>query len=238
MATWSDWAQATCMPDRCFCEAIGEGTIRQPANTWSSLAFCVAGALVLLEMRKRPEGQGISALQALCFALAAMVVGLGSAFYHASLTFLGQWFDVEGMYLLALVGVCANVDALRPNKPKVFVPLYFGLNAVMGVLLATIPFMRRYAFFAAIVGIIVTELLVRKRGLRDWPPRRLWTAIGLMAVAFVIWTVDLTHTVCDPHSLLQGHAVWHVLGACATYALWRYYRPTPSGTPASEPPRP
>lgn len=221
--TWTDWAQATCMPDRCFCEAIGEGTIRQPANTWSSLAFCVAAVLVALELRK--PSRGITNFQGWCFAFAAFTVGAGSAFYHASLTFLGQWFDVEGMYLLALVGVCANVDALRPGKPKLYVPLYFGLNAVMGVLLATIPFMRRYAFFAAIVGTIVTEVLVRRRGLRDWPPRGLYTAIGLMAVAFGIWTLDLTHTVCDPHSWLQGHAVWHVLGAGATYALWRYYRP-------------
>jgi dihydroceramidase len=222
---WNDWSQATCMPDRCFCEAIGDGAIRQPANTWSSLAFSIVGALVLLQLRGRSPDRGISSLQAVCFALAAMVVGFGSAFYHASLSFLGQWFDVEGMYLLALVGVCANVDALRPGKPKLYLPLYLGINSVMGVLLATIPFMRRYAFFAAIIAIVVSEVLVRKRGLRDWPPRGLYTAIALMAVAFVIWGLDLTHTVCDPHSLVQGHAIWHLLGACATYSLWRYYRP-------------
>jgi hypothetical protein len=221
---WSDWSQATCMPDRCFCEAIGDGAIRQPANAWSSLAFCVVAVLVALEIPKL-KGRGITPLQAWCFAVAAFVVGAGSAFYHASLTFLGQWFDVEGMYLLALVGVCANIDVLRPGKPKLYLPLYFGINAVMGVLLATIPFMRRYAFFAAIIGIVATELVVHRRGLRDWPPRPLYTAIALMAVAFGIWALDLTHILCAPHSWLQGHAVWHVLGACATYALWRYYRP-------------
>lgn len=224
--SWDDWSQATCMPDRCFCEAIGEGAIRQPANTWSSLAFCVVAVLVAIELLGRPSGRGLTALQAWCFALGAFIVGAGSAFYHASLTFLGQWLDVEGMYLLVLVGVCANVDALRPGKPARFVPLYLGLNAVMGVLLVTTPFMRRYAFFAAIVAVIVTEVLARRRGLRDWSPRGLYTALGLMAAAFAIWVLDLTHTVCDPHSWLQGHAAWHLLGAGATYALWRYYRPS------------
>lgn len=222
---WEGWSQATCMPDRCFCEAIGEGAIRQPANTWSSLAFCVAAVLVAVELRKGPGARGITQLQGWCFAVAAFIVGAGSAFYHASLTFLGQWIDVEGMYLLALVGVCANVDALRPGAPKRFVPLYFGLNAAMGVALATVPFLRRYAFFAAIIAIVATEVMVRKRGLRDWPPRPLYAAIGLMVVAFGIWGLDLTHTLCAPQSWVQGHAVWHVLGACATYALWRYYRP-------------
>lgn len=223
--SWNEWSQATCMPDHCFCEAIGEGVIRQPANTWSSLAFCAVAVMVAVELVGKPPGRGITTLQGWCFALAAFIVGAGSAFYHASLTFLGQWFDVEGMYLLAFVGVLANVDALRPGKPKRFVPLYLGVNVVMGVLLATIPFMRRYAFFAAILGIIVTEALVRRRGLRDWSARGLYTAMGLMAVAFAIWTLDLTHTVCDPLSWLQGHAVWHLLGAGATYSLWRYYRP-------------
>ena len=29
---------------------------------------------------------------------------------------------------------------------------------------------------------------------------------------------------CDPGSLLQGHAAWHTLGAFASFGLWRYFR--------------
>ena len=44
---WDGWRAATCMPDACFCEAIRDGAVRQPANTWSCLAFLAAGAMVL-----------------------------------------------------------------------------------------------------------------------------------------------------------------------------------------------
>ena len=44
-----------------------------------------------------------------------------------------------------------------------------------------------------------------------------------MAVAFVIWILDFTRTVCAPASWLQGHAVWHILGAAAAWYLFRYY---------------
>ena len=34
------------MPSACFCEAIRSDGIKQPANTWSSLAFVVVAAMV------------------------------------------------------------------------------------------------------------------------------------------------------------------------------------------------
>ncbi len=57
------------MPDSCFCEAIRAGAIAQPANFWSSFAFVLAG-LLLWERR--------------LFAATLMLVGVGSAYYHAS----------------------------------------------------------------------------------------------------------------------------------------------------------
>ena len=40
-------------------------------------------------------------MEAGLFTGALALVGLGSAFYHSSLTFVGQVFDVSGMYLIA-----------------------------------------------------------------------------------------------------------------------------------------
>ena len=44
---WEGWQLATCMPDDCFCEAVRDGAVRQPSNTWSSLTFCVAALAML-----------------------------------------------------------------------------------------------------------------------------------------------------------------------------------------------
>ena len=41
--------------------------------------------------------------------------------------------------------------------------------------------------------------------------------------------------VCWPHSLVQGHAAWHTLGAVATVFLWRYLRPALTEPAAAAP---
>ncbi len=221
---WDAWTPATCWPDHCFCEAVRDGLVRQPANTWSSLAFCVGGVVMAIELVRRRESRGLSPFEAACFALASFFVGAGSAFYHASLTFFGQWLDVESMYLLVLVAFAVNVDALRPRAPKRFLAVYVGVNLLLGALLVWVPLLRRFAFAFVVLSVVLTDVLLRRRGLRAWPLAPLGTAAGVMALAFGIWILDTTHVLCVPTSLLQGHAAWHVLGAVATYFLWRYFR--------------
>jgi hypothetical protein len=51
---WADWKPATCMPDRCFCEAVRPGAIAQPANTWSSFGFDLVGLMTMSLRRSYP----------------------------------------------------------------------------------------------------------------------------------------------------------------------------------------
>ncbi len=42
--------------------------------------------------------------------------------------------------------------------------------------------------------------------------------------AFLIWTTGRNdHPWCDPHSLIQAHAIWHILNGLAIYFLFRFY---------------
>eukprot|EP01079_Euglenida_sp_SAG-EU17-18_P003708 gene3708-689_t len=113
---WDGWQPATCLdgPRGCFCEHPRANTlIRQPANTFSNLAFAVVGVAILLEcalqeLRRhwspRPAGQNalgaLGSTFACVFAISQVALGAGSAFFHASLTFPGQWVDNVGMYLV------------------------------------------------------------------------------------------------------------------------------------------
>jgi hypothetical protein len=47
-------------------------------------------------------------------------------------------------------------------------------------------------------------------------------ALAALLSAFVIWNVSRVW-LCDPSSLIQGHAVWHVLCAVSAYFLCRHY---------------
>ena len=50
--------------------------------------------------------------------------------------------------------------------------------------------------------------------------------LGILAkaVAFAIWIMDQQGTLCVPDSLVQGHAIWHLLGALSIWLNFSYYR--------------
>lgn len=66
---------------------------------------------------------------------------------------------------------------------------------------------------AFLIGLLVRALWL----LRRKPP---WAAIGLLAGARVIWASSRTGGPwCDPSSLLQGHAAWHILAAIGCWMM-------------------
>lgn len=43
---------------------------------------------------------------------------------------------------------------------------------------------------------------------------------SILVLSFGLWSLDNWRIVCDPSSLLQLHAVWHILNSVATYFAW------------------
>lgn len=220
-STWSGWRPATCLPADCFCEAPGTGPLRQPINTWSNLAFVIVGWLIAAHATPdRPLRRSY----ALILAGACVAIGLGSMLYHASLSFVGQWFDVMSMYLLGTFMVWYAAARLRPIGDRAFTIGYLFLNVVLGGLLIVWPEARRYLFGALIVVALLLEASIHRTQRPAIQARWLIGALAVYVVAQIIWTLDLNHIVCDPTSVVQGHAVWHVLTAVSAGLLYGYYQ--------------
>jgi hypothetical protein len=226
---WSGWKPASCMPVNCFCEAINSGAVAQPANTWSSFGFVLVGLLVISQSREDVRHLRASAMTRqraypIIYGFALVVIGLGSAFYHASLTFAGQFVDVMGMYLLACFILLYNMSRLSVFTGKTFVVAYLLLNLALAYVLLEFPALRRYVFGILIIAALAPEYGARaKRKIRIngiFLQAAWWTLI----VAFIIWTLDIAKILCNPNSWLQGHALWHILGAVAAGLLYLYYR--------------
>ncbi len=228
---WAGWAPASCLPERCFCEALRPGMFRQPANTWSSLGFGLAGLLVLGRgwrdhaQRHRAPANLLAAQPAysLLYGLALLIIGGGSAFYHASLSLPGQFVDGFGMYLIATF-MLVYARARTAASPRRLVLLYVVLNLGLAGLLLALPELRRYAFAVVLLLGVGMELHTVQRQQLRIQTRYIKQGLLLLALAFGIWLLDLSKTVCAATSLLQGHALWHLLGAIAALYLYRYYR--------------
>ena len=52
-----------------------------------------------------------------------------------------------------------------------------------------------------------------------------WVGVGSFMIAYAIWLTGTdTHAACDPDSLLQPHAIWHLLTAMATLGFFYFLR--------------
>lgn len=247
VSSWVGWQGATCAPDHCFCEEIRPEGVAQPSNAWSSLGFVLVGLVVLSlprrwngwERRARPQGQGAGTTRlegpyAATYGLALVVLGTGSMFYHASLTFLGQTVDLAGMYLLVSFLILYRLAGRGVIGPWRFVGLYAGVNLALLALVVELPGLRRYVF----VAMLGVALIIDRGALWAWEGNSgnrplLRGALVTLVIGAAAWVLDERRILCSPPSALQGHALWHLLGATA--AALAYFDSRSEGTPADEP---
>jgi len=230
---WKGWRSATCLPDHCFCERIRDGAIRQPANTWSNLAFILTGMLIIAmaghdltqasssaianPMRSRFVYPGI-------YAVATILVGIGSTFYHTSLSFVGQTVDVVSMYLLTSFMLLYNLSRMRRTSSRAFAACYLVANIALGYMAIEWPLLRRYIFVVLLLAVSVSEVIVRGKLRPRMNVAFLYAALVSLATACATWILDTTRVVCSPDSWLQGHATWHILMAVLIGFMYLYYR--------------
>tara|TARA_R100001244_G_scaffold6593_34_gene8424 strand:+ start:7037 stop:7831 length:795 start_codon:yes stop_codon:yes gene_type:complete len=222
---WARFAPASCTETRCFCEMPRTGTLLvQPANSLSSFGYVFAGLLMILQARSRDWTSAFPPPAAAILGIAAIIVGIGSVLLHATLTLWGQFFDVLGMYLISgffLVSALARWRDIPDRRAMV----YYGLLcAVLVAILYALPEVRRWLFAVVLLAAIILELVFARP--RRPQVRTGYYFAGLIAniVAFSIWNLDQRGQLCSPDSLMQGHAVWHLLGAIALWFAFLYYR--------------
>ena len=70
-------------------------------------------------------------------------------------------------------------------------------------------------------GVLAASAAQDRRRYTPW----FWLGIASFLVAFVIWLTGTNESAsCDPDSLLQPHAMWHLLSAVATWCFFVFLR--------------
>ena len=214
---------ATCLERGCYCEAVAHSGVRQPIDAYSSIAPAIAGAFVLWRTLRRRRGPDLADQRApgLALGLAACSIAVFSFYYHATLTWRGEYLDGVSLYLLAGFPIAWTI--CRALGDRGFGLVYIAVAAGPAVLSALVPEVRKPAFLLLALLAVTAEVV--RRATRRTRARGVWLAVAVTSfgVALVAWWLDWTRTVCSPHGAIQLHAVWHALSAPTIMSLHAYY---------------
>jgi hypothetical protein len=231
VAIWRGWLGIDVGRGAGFCEAGRDWAVRQPANTFSNLGFVTAGVLIAWHASARNHlGTVLSAYRQLATVLACIVVllGPGSAAMHATQSALGGHLDMLSMYLVASFAAAYAVMRWRRGGIRSFAVVFVGGIAfaeIVGSWRVEIPVVAHpgnAAFGLLLVTAAALEVVIMRRGETDARRAYAYGSFASILTAFAIWNAT-KGWLCDPHSLIQGHAIWHVLCAVSAYLLYRYY---------------
>ena len=206
-------------PNVDWCEEELCALVVNPSDTWSNLAYLVLG----LWMWRSARRSGRADLQ--LFGPASLAVGVFSLLYHASYTWLLQFFDFVGMFVFCFVVLARNARRLGWVEAR-GETRFFGVGVAVSSALVP-PLFEAGIPIQGMVALCIAAALGQEawlhRSAREPLPRAYWAGLALLAAAGLCSLLDVTRVWCDPASWLQGHAVWHVLSACALLAFYRFY---------------
>lgn len=178
------------------CERLRAGWPDQPVNAWSSLAFVVVGVVLVIIPKTRASR---------FVAGASALTGAGSLLFHGGIGPFAEWlhdWSIAVLLLALLAALVATVPLLA----------WAAASAVLGALFAAAEGAAEPISMAvaAVVGLFVFR---HRRRMRS---RRLALAATVAAVGVAAAAMGRTGgPLCDPASLWQPHALWHVMSATA-----------------------
>jgi hypothetical protein len=211
---WSELAPSAAR----FCEASRCAWVRQPGNTWSNAGFVLVAIAMAVDVRKNRH----EFLHPVVWI--TILMGFGSAFFHASETLAGELLDYAGMFSSGAFMLTVCLRRLGLGRPA-WIVVFWILFAASMTALQFGEVTGRWVYLGQGVGCLALELrmfLDRRLRARDY--RWWWAFWGFFAPAAILWTLDLNGQVCNPENhVFSGHAAWHLLAAGGFWASYRYY---------------
>jgi hypothetical protein len=232
--------------DSCYCEHFERldvlqhaAGVRQRVNTWSNLyslvsasllAFCVYADRKRSEPGVAPNLMRSGTLMPDLYIFVVLLRGLGSMWFHASLTHWGGIVDGFVMYVYGAFLVFYSVRRLWNNA------LVFWCGFLATIILFTVLHSRRpdSVFVLALVlflAYLAVEIAIwiRTRKVMQGRPTTimLWVSAALaILLATLFWTLSQAGgPMCWPRSGFQAHGLlWHPLAGLMGVLLYFYWR--------------
>lgn len=198
------------------CEALGSGWLMQPINAWSSLAFTVVGVvLVVSASHVSPRERTLR----ISFGVLMTVTGIGSFLYHGPQPApAGFVHDISFLAMLWFLILMNPASPYGVSRRAAWFALGVATVAASVILIAA-PSSTNVLTGISIVALLASGVLMHRIG--GINGRWYAVAVLLFAGSLVVNLLGRSGAAtCDPESIIQFHALWHILSAAALGAYF------------------
>eukprot|EP01133_Synstelium_polycarpum_P004109 gene4109-4798_t len=199
------------------------------------------GLFILLATRQNAAMKQVGIRNWMVLAyLTLATIGLGSAFYHATLLYKNQLFDEAPMLIFISIGLYCllSVDPVKKSDSALYkafrfllpfaLVLYFTAVGITIFMIRTMPTILQVSFGFLTVSLYVQslrEVLKSRTPLACSNPKKLLLASALsILTAYSGWLIE--RKFCDGGNVIpyiQLHALWHVLCGFAGFYWIQFF---------------
>lgn len=203
------------------CEFLADGFLAQPINAVSSLAFVMGGFLLFFTGTRG----GFRGPLAAAFSATLVAVGIGSVAFHGPGGVVADWVhDGSITALLVLIATAEIGSSIGWNQRRMV-----SAWAVVSAMLWSVEWIWSGAgdtLNAPLAAFAVVGVLATQRSTAagpDEPTGGILVGLTILGLGGLIMLLSRTGgPLCAPNSVLQGHAIWHVLAAIGIFVYARF----------------
>jgi hypothetical protein len=220
---WYPAAELFGSPNVKWCEETLCHWVSEPANTWSNLLYVLISFYIYWSAKKTKQPELI------WLGPAMFIMGSFSLIYHLSNNYFTQVLDFVGMYAFVFWLIILNFRRLNllTKKNQVFAMTSLSVASTVLVHLMYINFLKFQIIIAlAVLTIFITEYMCYRRmsSSSEYHHKFLISGVFFVGLAQLFSQLDLNRIMCDPQNhIVQGHAIWHVLGAVGLTLAYKHY---------------
>ena len=156
------------------CEHIGQGLLAQPANTLSSLAYVLAGVLLLGRAATARPGARMAPT---VYTVTVIGVGIGSAAFHGPMPAWGRFGHDLSIAAVLAFAIGYDVALARGAAASAGLAVFVAITGVCAVVLAVSPDAGNALDAVLVAGAVVAEIgASRSAAGRGTVDGRLWIA--------------------------------------------------------------
>jgi hypothetical protein len=199
ISPWFNFIQKYGLPNVMWTEKIRNGIIATPVNTLTNIFYIFCGFIILFDTQK---------LLFKIYGYQLIFLGLMSGLYHASVSLPFQICDFLGMQFI--------ISTILTTHLKLSYLDMFKINLLFFFLI--ILFIKKQLPMQ-LLTLISIILIVKTAPIYN---RDFYKVLVSLTFGELFSILDLNRLITGPTSIIQGHAIWHLLSSISLLQ-WYFY---------------